>query len=228
MNMEARIRGIGMTSARTRARLVSRLSAAGIGNPRVLEAIQNTPRHMFVDEALASRAYEDCALPIGERQTISQPDVVARMTELLYEQTIARGQPLSRVLEIGSGSGYQAAVLSQLGCRVYTLERIRTLAHRASARMQMLGIRGVSVRYADGADGWRAEGPFDAVLITAALPDVPPELSEQLREGGVLVAPVGTDAGGQVLSVYRKTDGLLALHEAREAVKFVPFLPGVA
>ena len=178
MNMEARIRGIGMTSMRTRARLAERLRVAGIGSECVLAAMQEVPRHMFVDEAIASRAYDDCSLPIGSGQTISQPYVVAKMTQLAIERTLEADQPLQRVLEIGTGSGYQAAVLAHLGCRVYSLERIRTLAHRASDRFRTLGQRAISVRYANGYDGWQGEGPFDVVMVTAAMQQVPAQLIE--------------------------------------------------
>lgn len=227
MNMEARIRGIGMTSHRTRVRLAGRLRSAGIHDDQVLDAIQEVPRHMYVDEALASRAYEDCSLPIGEGQTISQPYVVARMTQLVIEHTLGAGQPLQRVLEIGTGSGYQAAVLAHIGCRVFSLERIRVLAHRAGDRYRQLGQRQVSVRYADGYDGWGSEGPFDAVVVTAAMEEIPAQLLAQLRPGGVLVGPVGPHRGGQTLTVVTAQADADARVQEIEPVRFVPFVAGV-
>ncbi len=226
MNMEARIRGIGMTSMRTRARLAERLRVAGIGSECVLAAMQEVPRHMFVDEAIASRAYDDCSLPIGSGQTISQPYVVAKMTQLAIERTLEADQPLQRVLEIGTGSGYQAAVLAHLGCRVYSLERIRTLAHRASDRFRTLGQRAISVRYANGYDGWQGEGPFDVVMVTAAMQQVPTQLIEQLRVGGVLIGPLVGDDERQQLMVITRREEAEPLVETIEAVRFVPFLEG--
>lgn len=226
MNMEARIRGIGMTSMRTRARLAERLRVAGIGSECVLAAMQQVPRHMFVDEAIASRAYDDCSLPIGSGQTISQPYVVAKMTQLAIERTLEADQPLQRVLEIGTGSGYQAAVLAHLGCRVYSLERIRTLAHRASDRFRTLGQRAISVRYANGYDGWQGEGPFDVVMVTAAMQQVPTQLIEQLRVGGVLIGPLVGDDERQQLMVITRREEAEPLVETIEAVRFVPFLEG--
>ncbi len=226
MNMEARIRGIGMTSMRTRTRLAERLRVAGIGSECVLAAMQQVPRHMFVDEAIASRAYDDCSLPIGSGQTISQPYVVAKMTQLAIERTLEADQPLQRVLEIGTGSGYQAAVLAHLGCRVYSLERIRTLAHRASDRFRTLGQRAISVRYANGYDGWQGEGPFDVVMVTAAMQQVPTQLIEQLRVGGVLIGPLVGDDERQQLMVITRREEAEPLVETIEAVRFVPFLEG--
>ncbi len=230
MNMEARIQGIGMTSVRTRKRLVSRLRENGIHNDAVLDAMVEVPRHMFVDEAMASRAYEDCSLPIGEGQTISQPYVVALMTQLVIESQSstfgASGQGISRVLEIGTGSGYQAAVLATLVDKVYTVERIRSLAHKCTARFRHLGIRNINARYTDGFDGWSGEAPFDAIVVTAAMEEVPHELVAQLRPGGVLVGPVGPQAGSQTLSVVRLRDNLELDTQQVASVNFVPFLPG--
>ncbi len=231
MNMEARIQGIGMTSVRTRKRLVARLRDAGIHNESVLDAMVEMPRHMFVDEAMESRAYEDCALPIGEGQTISQPYVVALMTQLILESQSSSfsGQStgVSRVLEIGTGSGYQAAILSLLVDKVYTVERIRSLAHKCTDRFSRLGIRNVNARYTDGFGGWSGEAPFDAIIVTAAMEAVPPELVAQLRPGGVLVGPVGPQEGSQQLSVVRLRDNLELQTQQVASVKFVPFLPGL-
>ena len=165
---DLRIAGIGMTSARTRDRLVQRLRDQGIVNPAVLERIRNVPRHIFVDEALGSRAYEDTALPIGFGQTISQPYIVARMTEALLD-----GGPLARVLEIGTGCGYQSAVLSPLVTTLFTIERIAPLMERARERLKELGMRNVRFRHGDGSVGWKAHGPFDGILVAAAPLSVP-------------------------------------------------------
>src|SRR5450755_2059374 len=172
---DTRFAGIGMTSARTRDRLVQRLRDQGITNLAVLDRIRNLPRHIFVDEALSSRAYEDTALPIGFGQTISQPYIVARMTEALLE-----GGPLSRVLEVGTGCGYQTAVLSPLVTTLYTIERIGPLLERAKERLKELGIKNVRFRHGDGSLGWKAQGPFDAILVAAAPLSVPGALLQQL------------------------------------------------
>ena len=231
MNMEARFKGIGMTSVRTRKRLVERLREKGIHNDAVLNAIIEMPRHMFVDEAMATRAYEDCALPIGEGQTISQPYVVALMTQLLLESQSVdrdlRGSVPAKVLEIGTGSGYQAAILSMLVDRVYTVERVRSLAHRCSRKFSELGIRNISSRYTDGYDGWVTEAPFDAILVTAAMEQVPRELIDQLRPGGVLIAPIGPRSESQQLSVLRLRETGQLQTQQIASVRFVPFLSGV-
>lgn len=229
MNMEARFRGIGMTSVRTRKRLVARLQENGITNDSVLQAMIDMPRHMFVDEAMESRAYEDCALPIGEGQTISQPYVVALMTQLLLESQLRSGDGAkpAKVLEIGTGSGYQAAILSVLVDKVYTVERVRSLAHRCSRRFGQLGIRNISCRYADGYNGWVCEAPFDAIVVTAAMPEVPDELIAQLRPGGVLVGPVGPQQGSQHLSIIRLRENGQIQTRPVAPVRFVPFLAGV-
>src|SRR5690606_31482653 len=177
--------GVGMTSQRTRERLIERLYEEGLSNPRVLEVIRRTPRHLFVDEALAHRAYEDTALPIGHNQTISQPYIVGRMTELLLA-----GGPLDKVLEIGTGSGYQTAVLAQLVERVFSVERIQALQDRAKERLQELELRNVVFRWGDGWEGWPALAPYNGILVTAAASEVPQALLEQLAPGGRLVIPV--------------------------------------
>src|SRR5580704_4841571 len=175
---DQRMAGIGMTSARTRDRLVQRLRDQGIANLAVLDRIRNVPRHIFVDEALASRAYEDTALPIGFGQTISQPYIVARMTEALLE-----GGALAKVLEIGTGCGYQTALLAPLVGRVYTIERIEALQERARARLKELEISNVRFRHGDGALGWKAQGPFNGILVAAAPLTIPEPLIEQLAIG---------------------------------------------
>jgi len=220
--MLSEIQGVGMTSIRTRERLISRLYEEGITNPRVLDCIRSLPRHLFVDEALAHRAYEDTALPIGYSQTLSQPYVVARMTELL----LSRGTP-ERVLEIGTGSGYQTAVLSQLVKRVYTVERIAPLLEKARQRFQELGMRNVFARHADGGFGWPEKGPFDAILSAAAPHAIPPELLEQLAPDGVLVIPVGDDDQQMLQMVVREGDTENFEIISVEPVRFVPLLSGL-
>lgn len=210
--------GRGMTSQRSRQRLVSRLREKGIDDETVLAAISQVERHRFVDEALASRAYDDTALPIGYGQTISQPFVVARMTALL----LADG-PLDSVLEVGTGSGYQTAVLALLVDRVYSIERQRFLAQQARDRLRRLGYTNVWLKYGDGALGWPQYAPFDGIVVTAGAEGVPVALMEQLAVGGRLIIPVGT-AGDQCLRVVRRTgDGYDT--QDRDAVSFVPLLP---
>lgn len=214
-----RIHGIGMTSQRTRDRLVARLAERGIGDERVLDAVGRIPRHLFVDEALATRAYEDTALPIGNGQTISQPYVVALMTE-----AVMQSNP-KKVLEIGTGSGYQAAILSLLVDRVFSVERIDELARQARRRFRDIGLRNIRARREDGHDGWPSEKPFDAILITAAGAVVPEKLFEQLNEdGGVLIAPVGSGSN-QRLYHYRR-DGEHIERKDLGGVVFVPLLKG--
>lgn len=225
MNMEARIQGIGMTSQRTRLRLADRLRQSGIRDESVLNAMIDVPRHCFVDEALSSRSYEDCALPIGEGQTISQPYVVALMTELVLDSARPGGQ-LKRVLEIGTGSGYQAAILASLVPEVYTLERIKNLALKAQRSFQELRIRNIRSRYGDGFDGWAEKAPFDAVVVTAAMESVPESLLTQVRDGGVLIAPVGPQRGVQELSIVRCYRDKPSQVRRVTGVKFVPFLRG--
>jgi protein-L-isoaspartate(D-aspartate) O-methyltransferase len=209
-----------MTSARTRERLVQRLQEQRIADPRVLDRIRNVPRHLFVDEALASRAYEDTALPIGFGQTISQPYVVARMTEAL----LAVG-PAPKVLEIGTGCGYQTAILSPLVEEIYTIERINALVGRARRTLRELKIRNVHFRHDDGHGGWMSRAPFDGILLTAAPHSVPPALFDQLAMGGRLIAPVGPDGRQELM---RFTRGENRVHrEALGAVSFVPLLSGL-
>jgi protein-L-isoaspartate(D-aspartate) O-methyltransferase len=214
------LEGIGMTSQRTRDRLIQRLQEQGVTDHAVLEVIRSTPRHIFLDEALAHRAYEDTALPIGFQQTLSQPYIVARMTELL----LADG-PRKKVLEVGTGSGYQTVVLAQLCDRIYTVERIKALQDKARDRFRLLGLRNVQCKVADGGFGWPEQGFYDGIISTAAPTRVPEELVAQLAEGGRLVIPVG-DGHKQVLKlIVRTADGI----ESRdvETVKFVPLQSGV-
>lgn len=216
------IAGVGMTSQRTRDRLVDRLRDKGIADERVLEVMRRVPRHLFMDEALATRAYEDSSLPIGCGQTISQPFVVARMTEALIAGLPERD---ARVLELGTGSGYQAAVLAGLVDAVYTVERIGYLLDRARERFRQLGLRRIHVRHADGSAGWPEEGPYDGILVTAAPEQVPASLFDQLASDGVLVAPVG-GSGGQRLLAYRHDGAGGVQAQSLERVSFVPFLSG--
>jgi protein-L-isoaspartate(D-aspartate) O-methyltransferase len=213
------IKGIGMTSQRTRDRLVARLREKGIHNERVLAQIGDLPRHLFVDEALAHRAYEDTALPIGHGQTISQPFIVALMTQLLLE-TGPR-----RVLEVGTGCGYQTAVLANLCRQIFTIERIEALVPRAKERLLRLGIRNVVAKFGDGYKGWEAHGPFDGIIVTAAPAEVPPGLIAQLADGGRLVVPVGGD-GSQNLKVIDKRDEVLT-ERVMDRVRFVPLVNGI-
>jgi protein-L-isoaspartate(D-aspartate) O-methyltransferase len=211
--------GIGMTSQRTRERLIERLYEEGLSNPRVLEVIRRTPRHLFVDEALAHRAYEDTALPIGHNQTISQPFMVGRMTELL----LAAG-PLDKVLEIGTGSGYQTSVLSQLVERVFSVERIQALQERAKERLLELNLRNVVFRWGDGWEGWPALAPYNGIIVTAAAAEVPQALLDQLAPGGRLVIPVGAGDEQQLLLIVREDEGFT--RHVLDAVRFVPLLNG--
>jgi protein-L-isoaspartate(D-aspartate) O-methyltransferase len=210
--------GIGMTSQRTRDRLVERLRSEGIGDHRVLDAIASTPRHVFVDEALASRAYEDTALPIGYGQTISQPYIVARMTELLLQVAP------QAVLEIGTGSGYQAAILSRLVNKVYSTERIEPLATLARQRFRQLAYRNIRVQHSDGTWGWPQFGPFDAIIVTAGGIELPQPLLEQLKVGGRLVMPLG-DRTRQVLVAVTRTATVYERVDL-EPVVFVPLVGG--
>lgn len=221
MTSDQERRGIGMTSQRTRQRLVERLRREGIRNEAVLDAIATTPRHLFVDEALASRAYEDTALPIGEGQTISQPFIVARMTEAL----VAERDP-ERVLEVGTGSGYQAAILAQLVPTVLTVERIQRLADQARRRLRELGYRNVRVRHGDGVTAWQSEGPFDGILVTAAPAGVPRDLLEQLGPDGRLVVPEGGQGHPQELVCYQR-DGETFQRHSLGLVNFVPLVGGI-
>jgi protein-L-isoaspartate(D-aspartate) O-methyltransferase len=210
--------GIGMTSRRTRDRLVQRLVEQGITDPRVLEAIRNLPRHIFVDEALSSRAYEDTALPIGFGQTISQPYVVARMTEAILEVAPRK------VLEIGSGCGYQSALLASLVAEVYSIERIGGLYEKARRNLQSLKLHNIRLRHGDGYQGWPAQAPFDAILVAAAPAQIPEALLQQLAEGGRLIIPVGGNGQQRLLSIIRQ--GNEFTQEVLEMVSFVPMLSG--
>ena len=217
--MSDRFEGSGMTSMRTRERLVCRLREDGIIDEGVLDAIRNVPRHIFVEEALASRAYEDIALPIGMGQTISQPFIVALMT-----QVIVASPTLSRVLEIGTGCGYQTAVLASLVSRVYTVERIEVLLTRARRRLRALEVDNVWFKHGDGNAGWPECAPFDAVLATAAPPRLPDSLVEQLVVGGRLVIPIG-DSRRQWLKVFTRTESGVE-EDTIADVSFVPMLRG--
>jgi protein-L-isoaspartate(D-aspartate) O-methyltransferase len=217
---DVRLAGIGMTSARTRDRLVQRLREQGIANLAVLDRVRNVPRHIFVDEALGTRAYEDTALPIGFGQTISQPYIVARMTEALLEA----GVP-DNVLEIGTGCGYQTAVLAPLVPRVYTIERIEPLLARARLRLKELGIRNVRFRHGDGALGWKAHAPFDGILVAAAPLTVPEALIRQLRLGGRLIVPVGPEGEQELVRFTRREQRLE--RESLGSVAFVPLVGGM-
>jgi len=216
---DLRLEGIGMTSARTRDRLVQRLREQGISNAAVLERIRNVPRHIFVDEALGSRAYEDTALPIGFGQTISQPYIVARMTEALLEAGTA-----DNVLEVGTGCGYQTAVLAPLVKRVGTIERIEPLLARARERLKELGIRNVRFRHGDGSLGWKTQGPFDGILVAAAPLAVPEALLKQLKVGGRLIVPIGPEGQQQLVRFTRRDQR--NDREALGPVAFVPLLGG--
>lgn len=217
--MKRHLNGIGMTSQRTRDRLVQRLQEEGIENPQVLDVIRKTPRHIFVDEALASRSYEDTALPIGHGQTISQPYVVARMTAALLESG-----PLKRVLEVGTGSGYQAAVIAPLAEQVYSVERIQPLLEQARQRLADLGLRNVRLKHSDGNWGWPEYAPFDAIIATAAPEQVPQALLDQLVIGGRLVMPVGPSGSQELILITRTADGVE--RQVLDRVSFVPMRLG--
>ena len=225
--MTARLRlqpeavGMGMTSQRVRDRLIERLRTNGIHDERVLNAIRTVPRHLFVDEALATRAYEDTALPIGHGQTISQPWVVAKMTEALF----ADGAQPKKVLEVGTGSGYQGAILAALGLEVYTVERIGELLRTARKRFRTLGLN-VRSKHDDGRIGWPECAPFDAIVVTAAAPALVEALTVQLAPGGTLVAPVGGGTGQSLLRLRKDADGVVA-QDSLGPVVFVPLLSGM-
>ncbi len=219
--MTRSIQGSGMTSRRTRERMIARLRDQGIRNSEVLAVMAEIPRHIFVDEALESRAYEDTALPIGHNQTISQPYIVAKMTELLLEN----GTP-QKVLEIGTGCGYQTAVLANLVKQVYSVERIEPLVKKARDLLWKLNLKTIGFKHSDGSWGWPEQAPFDAIIAAAAPAEVPPALLEQLAVGGVLVIPVGGEAGQQLHRITRTEQGFE--DEVIERVMFVPFLSGVS
>jgi protein-L-isoaspartate(D-aspartate) O-methyltransferase len=218
---DARLAGIGMTSARTRDRLVERLRAQGIRDERVLDRIRSVPRHIFMDEALASRAYEDVALPIGFSQTISQPYIVARMTEAIIAGTKPR-----KVLELGTGCGYQTAVLAPFVGKIYSIERIAGLSARAKQRLKELELKNVLLKHGDGFKGWKSQAPFDAIIVAAAPLAVPEALLRQLARGGKLIVPVGPERS-QELVLIRRTDVGFD-RQSLGAVSFVPLLGGLS
>jgi len=214
------LQGIGMTSARTRERMINRLIQQGICSHKILDVIRNTPRHIFMDEALAHRAYEDTALPIGYNQTISQPYIVAKMTELL----LASSARLTCVLEIGTGCGYQTAILAQLADHVYSVERIAPLQKKAKDRLWDLKLKNVSYLHSDGGWGWPDHAPYDGILVAAAPPEIPEMLLQQMAIGGVMLIPIGKDGKQQLQRVTRTESGYDV--EKLEPVVFVPFLSG--
>lgn len=214
--------GVGMTSKRTRDRLVQRLLEQGVARRDVLDLIACTPRHLFLDEALSHRAYEDTSLPIGYGQTLSQPYIVARMTELLMNSA----SRLNKVLEVGTGSGYQTSILAQIAQKVWTVERIRPLQEKARQRLTQLKLYNIQYKHADGGFGWPQYGPFDAILSAAAPASIPAELLAQLGPDGVLVIPVGIGQQELVL-VKREGDKQQFKKQVIEPVRFVPLLPGV-
>ena len=214
------LQGIGMTSQRTRDRLVARLREQGIDNNEVLACMGAVPRHIFVDEAMAHRSYEDTALPIGHNQTISQPFIVALMTQLLCEV-----KP-RQVLEVGTGSGYQTAVLSYFCYRLYSIERISALTKRAQKRLAAMSVKNTVLKHGDGYGGWEVHAPFDAIIVTAAPPAVPEALLDQLAVGGRLIVPVGDDAVQELIVIDRTKDGFL--ERVHDRVKFVPLVSGTS
>lgn len=215
-----RIQGIGMTSRRTRERMIDRLIERGINNQKVLEIMRNTPRHLFMDDALASRAYEDTALPIGFNQTISQPYIVAKMTELL----LAGNKPLHKVLEIGTGCGYQTAILAQLVDHVYSVERILPLQKKAKNRLRDLKLHNVSYLHNDGGWGWPEFAPFNAILVTAAPSEVPKGLLQQMAVNSTMLIPIGMRQGQELQKIIRHASGFQV--EVMEPVSFVPLVSG--
>jgi protein-L-isoaspartate(D-aspartate) O-methyltransferase len=217
--MNSTLQGIGMTSRRTRERMARRLLEQGIRDNKVLDVMSRTPRHIFVDEALSSRAYEDTALPIGFNQTISQPYIVAKMTELLLEF----GRP-AKVLEIGTGCGYQTAILAQLVDHVYTVERILPLQKKAKDHLWSLKLKNISYLHSDGGWGWPEHAPYDGILVAAAPSEIPEMLLEQMAVGGVMIIPIGRGGRQELQRVLRTADGYEA--EELEPVTFVPFLAG--
>ena len=216
-----RIQGIGMTSRRTRERMINRLLEQGITNNKVLDVMRNTPRHIFMDDALASRAYEDTALPIGFNQTISQPYIVAKMTELLLQGS----SKLTKVLEIGTGCGYQTAILAQLVEHVYSVERILPLQKKAKTHLRDLKLKNISFMHNDGGWGWPEYAPFDAILVSAAPAAVPEGLLQQMADTSSMLIPIGLQRGGQELQrISRSASGYRA--EVLESVSFVPLVSG--
>lgn len=219
MNTKVNLSGIGMTSQRTRERLLGRLMDQGINSMEVLDVIRSTPRHIFLDEALSHRAYEDVALPIGFNQTISQPYVVARMTEAL----LTTGS-MDRVLEIGTGCGYQTSILAQLCKSVFTVERIKPLQQKARKNLRLIGLRNIEFKHVDGTQGWSERGLYDAIIATASPESIPPELLAQLADGGRLVIPVGGEYDQELTLVTRK--GREFTYEILDVVRFVPLVAG--
>ena len=220
MSQQLNFDGIGMTSLRTRDRLLGRLMEQGIKNMQVLDVIRSTPRHIFLDEALSHRAYEDVALPIGYGQTISQPYVVAKMTEI-----VSASRQLKSVLEIGTGCGYQTAIISRMAKKVYTIERIKPLLDRAKRNLKLLGIKNVDFKHDDGSLGWEDRAPFDAIITTAAPQMIPAELYQQLSsEGGSLVIPVGADNQQDLKHIVKSGQSIHT--ENLGSVRFVPLLTG--
>ena len=220
LSQQLNFNGIGMTSLRTRERLLGRLMEQGIKNMQVLDIMRSTPRHIFLDEALSHRAYEDVALPIGYGQTISQPYVVAKMTEI-----VSASRRLKSVLEIGTGCGYQTAVISRIAEKVYTIERIKPLLDRAKKNLKLLGIRNVEFKHDDGSLGWEERAPFDAIITTAAPQMVPAELYQQLsQEEGSLVIPVGVDNQQDLKHIVKSGQSIRT--ENLGSVRFVPLLTG--
>ena len=220
LSQQLNFNGIGMTSLRTRERLLGRLMEQGIKNMQVLDIIRSTPRHIFLDEALSHRAYEDVALPIGYGQTISQPYVVAKMTEI-----VSASRRLRSVLEIGTGCGYQTAVISRIAEKVYTIERIKPLLDRAKKNLKLLGIRNVEFKHDDGSLGWEGKAPFDAIITTAAPQMIPAELYQQLSpEEGSLVIPVGGDNQQDLKHIVKSGQNIRT--ENLGSVRFVPLLTG--
>lgn len=218
--MNAEFQGIGMTSQRARNRLLEKLREMGIQSERVLEIMGSLPRHIFIDEALSSRAYENTALPIGYSQTISQPYIVGKMTEALFE-----GRSLNKVLEIGTGCGYQTAVLAQMVEKVYSIERIDALIAKTRERMFALKLRNVRIKHGDGNVGWPNQAPFDGIIVTAAPIGVPASLLEQLAVNGRLIIPVGKTGEQQLKRITRTESGFE--EEILDCVSFVPMLEGV-
>lgn len=214
------IEGIGMTSQRTRDRMILRLREQGIKNEALLEVMRKVPRHLFIDQALGTRSYEDTALPIGHGQTISQPYIVARMTELL----LASEHPLEKVLEVGTGSGYQAAILGKLISKIYTVERILPLYKQARSLLDELGYRNVRTSLSDGSWGVSHEAPFDGILVTAAPEEIPKALLEQLAIGARLIIPTGKQGEAQVLKVITRSTADDYQEKVIEAVQFVPLV----
>ena len=222
----AELKGEGMTSQRARDRLAVSLKESGIRDPRVIEVIRDLPRHHFIDQALHSRAYENTALPIGHCQTISQPWVVARMTEVLLEYFDAKQGMPKKVLEIGTGSGYQAAVLAAIVPELFTVERIEELLRQARRRFRQLGITNLRSKHDDGKLGWPDEAPFDAIILTAAGDTIPTRILDQLTPTGVLVAPVGSASSQTLIRMRGDGEGDF-IQEELGPVSFVPLLGGI-